>query len=68
MKCPKCGNDYCKITSATKTTGKDYSIGRGLCGEILFGPTGFLCGFSNSRNINVEAYWVCTKCGDRFQA
>lgn len=68
MRCPKCGNDYCKMSSETKITGKDYSIGQGLCGEILFGPAGFLCGFSDSRNVNVEAYWVCAKCGYRFKA
>lgn len=68
MKCPKCGNNYCKISSKTETTGKDYFIGRGLCGEILFGPVGFLCGFSDSRDINVEAYWICAKCGYRFKA
>ena len=41
MKCPKCGNDYCKMSSDTKISGKDYSIGRGICGEMLFGPAGF---------------------------
>ena len=53
MKCPKCGNDYCKMTSETNTKGTDYSICSGLCGEILFGPAGFMCGFSDSRDTDV---------------
>lgn len=68
MKCPKCGNQYCKIVSDTKVTGKDYSICRGLLGEALFGDTGFICGMSDSRKVNAEAYWVCPKCGYRFKA
>ena len=56
------------MISETKTTGTDYSICSGLCGEILFGPAGFVCGFSDSRNTDVNAYWVCTKCGYKFKA
>lgn len=68
MVCTKCKNNYCKMISETKTTGKDYSISRGLLCEILFGSAGFAGGFSNSRNTNVTAYWVCTKCGHKFKA
>jgi hypothetical protein len=67
MKCPKCGNNYCTITSEKKTTGKDYSIPRGIIGELLCGSLGFMFGFSNSRETKVEAYWVCKKCGHRFK-
>ncbi len=68
MKCPKCGNNYCTLVSDTQTTGKDYSLCRGLLGEILFGADGFVCGISDSRNTKVEAYWVCKKCGYKFKA
>lgn len=68
MVCPKCGNNYCKITSTTKVTGKDYSIGKGIVGELLFGASGFACGFSDSRNTEVSVYWICTKCGFKFKA
>ena len=68
MKCPKCGNDYCNIVSNTKITGKDYSIGRGLLGEAVFGTSGYICGMSDSRDVNVEAYWVCKKCGYKFKS
>lgn len=68
MKCPKCGNNYCNIISNETTTGTDYSVCRGLFGEILFGISGFICGFSDSRDTIVEAYWVCEKCGYKFKA
>ncbi len=68
MKCPKCGNNYCDMVSDKKTTGTDYSICRGILGEMLFGSSGFICGMSDSRNTNVEAYWVCKKCGYKFKA
>jgi len=68
MKCPKCGYDYCGMLSEAKTTGTDYSICKGLLGEALFGTSGFLCGMSDSRDIKVEAYWVCKRCGYKFKA
>lgn len=67
MKCPKCGNDYCGIVSDTKTTGKDYSICQGILGEAIFGPIGYICGFSDSRVTKVESFWVCKKCGYKFK-
>ena len=63
MKCPKCGNDYCKMIAESEVRGKDYSICHGLIGEICFGPAGFLCGISDSRKMDV----VCKKCGHRFK-
>lgn len=68
MVCPKCKSNYCKMISETQTTGTDYSICSGLCGEFLLGPAGYICGFSDSRNTDVSAYWVCTKCGHKFKA
>lgn len=68
MVCPKCKNNYCKMTSEITSTGKDYSVGKGLCGEMLLGPAGFICGFSESRKTSVDAFWVCPKCGYRFKA
>ena len=67
MKCPKCGHNYCDIVAETKTVGKDFSICRGIFGEILCGE-GFLCGLSNSRKTDAEAYWVCKKCGYKFKS
>ena len=44
MRCPKCGSENCQIITETQTTGKDYSIGKGLCGWCLTG--------GNPRKIN----------------
>lgn len=66
MKCPKCGFDYCTMNTNKKVTGKDYSIGKGMLGEMLFGSSGFFLGFSNSRETKVDVYWVCQKCGYQF--
>lgn len=68
MKCPKCGNDYCRLESSTKTTGKDYSVGRGLIGEAIFGSSGYILGFSDSRKTNVDVFWLCPKCRYKFKA
>ena len=67
MKCPKCGNNYCKIIGKAHTTGTDYSISKGLLGELLLGSVGFLCGFSNNRHTEAEVYWVCKRCGYKFK-
>jgi hypothetical protein len=56
------------MVSEKTTTGKDFSIIRALLGETLCGAEGFVCGFSDSRNTDVEAYWVCKKCKYKFKA
>lgn len=68
MKCPKCGYTYCDIVSELKEKGSDYSICMGILGIILFGSLGNVCGWTNERDTNVEAYWVCKRCGYRFKA
>ena len=68
MKCPKCGYAYCDMISETKTTGSDYSLCWGLAGILTFGPLGDLCGWTDNRKMNVKAYWICKKCGYKFQA
>ena len=30
MRCPKCGNENCQITTETTSSGKDFSAGKGL--------------------------------------
>lgn len=68
MKCPKCGFDYCYMNTNKKVTGKDYSVGKGILGEMLLGSSGFFLGFSDSRETKVDAYWVCKKCGYQFKS
>lgn len=68
MKCPKCGYNYCGLVSETKTKGSDYSVMRGICGDLLFGPIGSICGWTDNRKNIVEAYWICKKCNHKFKA
>ena len=44
MQCPRCGGVNCTIISETSTSGKDFSVGKGLCGYWILGPIGVLCG------------------------
>ena len=44
MRCPNCGSDDIEIINKVTTTGSSYSASMGLCGAVLFGPTGLLCG------------------------
>lgn len=68
MKCPKCGSYNCQIITEYNTKGKDYYIGRGLCGAVLAGPIGALCGFCGSgKKINTETYWICNNCGRKWK-
>ncbi len=67
MKCPKCGYDYCDLVADSNTTGTDFSIWRGIIGELFF-RQGYLFGLSNSRKTDVEAYWVCKECKYKFKS
>lgn len=69
MKCPKCGNENCQVITETSTKGKDYSVGKGLCGGILLGPLGLLCGAcGKGKQITSTTYWICSNCGYKFKA
>lgn len=70
MKCPKCGNtENLQAVTETSSTGKDFSVGKGCCGAILFGPIGILCGAcGKGKRINSTTYWLCPQCGNRFRA
>ncbi|MGN0389814.1 MAG: hypothetical protein ACI4L2_03290 [Wujia sp.] len=68
MKCPKCGSIDCKIVSETKESGRDYSICDGFLGELCLGPSGFICGMTNDRDVDVQTFWVCRKCGCKFKS
>lgn len=67
MICPKCGNGYCKITSKVKPKRTDGFTWLRILGESLLGMVRLLCGFSASRDSDVKAYWVCSKCGYKFE-
>lgn len=66
MKCPKCGNQDCSIETNGETWGKEYSLVKGLFSTMLFGPLGSFFGWKGKRRYEVEAHWVCHKCGYKF--
>lgn len=69
MKCPKCGNENCQITTETSSSGKDFSAGKGCCGFLVLGPIGVLCGAcGKGKKIQSTSYWVCPNCGKKFKA
>lgn len=69
MRCPKCGNENCQITTETTSSGKDFSAGKGCCGALLFGPIGLLCGAcGKGKTIHSTSYWFCPNCGRKFKA
>ncbi len=68
MNCPRCGSDNCQIITETSTKGKDFSVGKGLCGAILAGPVGILCGFcGKGKQVSSSNYWVCNNCGNKWK-
>ncbi len=69
MRCSKCGNENCTIINEVTTTGKDFSAGKGLCGAILLGPIGILCGAcGKGKKTTNQQYWVCNNCANKFRA
>ena len=69
MNCPKCGNTNLQAITETKTKGKDFSAGKGICGAILFGPIGLLCGLCGAgKKTKSQTYWMCPECGKKFKA
>lgn len=74
--CPRCRSDRLQATVETstsvRTTGKNYSLGKGLLGRLLFGTPGFLLGsigqkqrtYIDTQNRN---YWICSDCGNKFR-
>lgn len=70
--CPHCGNKDLLVTTETNTQieGSNYSGGKGCLGLLLFGPLGLLCGAcgqGKKTTTTNNTYFVCSKCGKRFE-
>lgn len=63
MVCPKCGSE--NVQFLTSASGGGYKVGKGLCGYMILGPLGFLCGACGS-GIKSNEFWICNKCGYKF--
>lgn len=71
-KCPKCGSTDFELAvySDTKSHGKDFSVGQGCLGYLLFGPLGILCGLCGQGKTTTtthETYHVCKHCGNKIR-
>jgi hypothetical protein len=67
MVCPRCSSDSITIIVDQYTETKSYSPGYGICGYLLFGWVGLLCGLcgTGSSHHRKEQH-VCNQCGYRF--
>ena len=69
MICPKCGSEDVTVLTETNTQGKDFSAGKGICGALLAGPIGILCGFcGKGKQTTTETFWICKNCGNKWKA
>lgn len=74
--CPSCKSSHLQATVETstsvRTTGNNYSLGKGIIGRLLFGTPGLLLGsvgqkqrtYIDTLNRN---YWICSDCGNKFR-
>ena len=68
MKCIKCGSENCAIINEVTTEGTDYKVSKGICGAILLGPIGLLCGSCGNKKKTINTnYWVCNNCGNKWK-
>ena len=66
--CPKCGTRGCQQITETKYRDGGYGIFSGICGYLILGPIGLLCGLcGHSDKYRTKSYWVCPNCGKRFK-
>lgn len=69
MRCPSCGGDSCHIIEESETKQKGFDLCSGLCGYVILGPIGILCGMCGmgEGHTSKRAYWICTQCGRKFR-
>lgn len=69
MRCPRCGSDDVDIIDQKVTTKGGYDTSMGICGAVLLGPTGLLCGLcGDNKKTSRYTCWVCDDCGHRWGA
>lgn len=69
MRCPSCGSENCHIIEESETKQKGYGVCSGICGYVILGPIGFLCGLCGmgEGKTTRRAYWICRNCGRKFR-
>ena len=70
MICKKCGSPNCMLIQESETENKGFGVGKGICGYIVFGPIGILCGLCGmgEGKTTTKHYWICNDCGRKFRA
>lgn len=69
IRCVRCGSANLFPVSETKTKGKDFKVGDALCGALLLGPLGLICGaMGKGKQTTTTTYWLCKDCGNKFKA
>lgn len=71
FRCPRCGcTDRLTPVVEHRTTGKDYSAGKGCLGWLFFGnPAGLLFGLcGEGKRTDSTTFWMCSNCGNKFRA
>lgn len=64
IKCPNCGSDNVQFVHETEKRG--FKVLDSCCGYILLGPIGMLCGACGMNKESTTEFWVCKKCGAKF--
>lgn len=65
--CTKCGCGGCQTVTQTKYKDGGYGVGSGICGYLILGPIGLLCGLCGRKSkFKSKTYWICPSCGKKF--
>ena len=64
IRCPKCHSDSVQFVHETQKKG--FRANDSCCGYILFGPLGLLCGAFGMNDTSTTEFWICSKCGTKF--
>ena len=62
VRCPRCNNNNVSIINEYATRGSDYSVGKGICGTLCFGPIGILCGMTGGKKTVNTHFYICRNC------
>ncbi len=66
--CPKCGSYSCHPITETQFKDGGYGVFKGLCGYLILGPVGLICGLCGHKaKYKQKTYWVCGSCGRKFK-
>lgn len=70
MICHRCNSENCVLIQESESSSKGFGVCKGLCGYVIFGPLGLLCGLCGmgEGKTKTKHYWICKDCGKKFMA